>query len=247
VLREIATALEGRRVIVRTLDAGADKPLPFLRQEPEDNPFLGLRGIRLSLAEPELFRTQLRAIVRVAAEHPLALMFPMVATLGELRAARALLDEVRAELGSGAELEVGVMVEVPGLALQAGEFAPEVDFFSVGTNDLAQYTMAAERGNAALAALLEDSVSPVLALVASVTAAAAAHDRWVGVCGELAGDPEAAVLLAGLGVRELSMAASRIPAVKAALRDADPEIAAAAAQRALPAAWRAAPGTGRAR
>jgi len=247
VLSEIATALEGRRVIVRTLDAGADKPLPFLRQEPEDNPFLGLRGIRLSLAEPELFRTQLRAIVRVAAEHPLALMFPMVATLGELRAARALLDEVRAELGSGAELEVGVMVEVPGLALQAGEFAPEVDFFSVGTNDLAQYTMAAERGNAALAALLEDSVSPVLALVASVTAAAAAHDRWVGVCGELAGDPEAAVLLAGLGVRELSMAASRIPAVKAALRDADPELAAAAAQRALPAAWRAAPGVGGAR
>jgi len=247
VLTEIASALEGRRVIVRTLDAGADKPLPFLRQAPEDNPFLGLRGIRLSLAEPAIFRTQLRAILRVAAEHPLGLMFPMVATLGELHAARALLDEVRSELGGDAELEVGVMVEVPGLALQAEEFAPEVDFFSVGTNDLAQYTMAAERGNAALSRLLEESLSPVLALIASVTAAARAHDSWVGVCGELAGDPEAAVLLAGLGVHELSMAASRIPAVKAALRDADPEVAAAAAQRALPAASRTGPGHGGAR
>jgi phosphocarrier protein FPr len=235
VLREIAQALDGRRVIVRTLDAGADKPLPFLRQAAEENPFLGRRGIRLSLAEPALFRTQLRAILRVAAEHPLAVMFPMVATRAELRAARALLDEARAELDSRAELEVGVMVEVPALALQAAEIAPEVDFFSVGTNDLAQYTMAAERGNAALAGLLDGSLSPVLALIASVTAAAAAHDRWVGVCGELAGEPEAAVLLAGLGVRELSMAASRIPAVKAALRYADPEEAAAAARRALPA------------
>ena len=172
VLREIATALDGRPLVVRTLDAGADKPLPFLRQEPEDNPFLGRRGIRLSLARPDLFRTQLRAILRVAAEHPLAVMFPMVATLDEVRAARAELDAAREELGSSAALEVGVMVEVPGLALQAAEFAAEVDFFSVGTNDLAQYTMAAERGNAALAGLLEDARSPVLALIAAVTAAA---------------------------------------------------------------------------
>jgi phosphocarrier protein FPr len=230
VLREIAAALDGRPVVVRTLDAGADKPLPFLRQEPEDNPFLGVRGIRLSLAQPELFKTQLRAILRVAAEHPIKVMFPMVATLDELRAARALLDE----LGAGPQLEVGVMVEVPALALQAGEFAPEVDFFSIGTNDLAQYTMAAERGNAALAGLLEDARAPVLALIASVVAAAGAHGRWVGVCGELAGDPEAAVQLAGLGVRELSMAASRIPAVKAALRAVDSQGARAAAEAALP-------------
>ena len=234
VLREIATALDGRPVIVRTLDAGADKPLPFLRQAPEDNPFLGLRGIRLSLAEPELLRTQLRAILRVADDHPVKVMFPMVATLEELLAARGLLDEARAELGSRASLEVGVMVEVPALALQAAQIAPEVDFLSIGTNDLAQYTMAAERGNAALAGLLEHSLSPVLALVAQVIAAAEAHGRWVGVCGELAGEPQAAVLLAGLGVRELSMAASRIPAVKAALRQADPEAAADAARRALP-------------
>ena len=234
VLRAIARALDGRRVIVRTLDAGADKPLPFLRQAPEDNPFLGRRGIRLSLAEPALFRTQLRAILRVAAEHPLAVMFPMVATRTELRAARGHLDAVRAELGSRAELDVGVMVEVPALALQAAQIAPEVDFFSVGTNDLAQYAMAAERGNAALAALLDDALAPVLSLIATVVAAADAHGRWVGVCGELAGEPDAAVLLAGLGVRELSMAASRIPAVKAALREVDPEEAAAAARRALP-------------
>ena len=234
VLTEIAEALDGRPLIVRTLDAGADKPLPFLRQAPEDNPFLGRRGIRLSLAEPELFRTQLRAVLRVAAEHPLKLMFPMVATVEELRAARAHLDAERAALGSAAELEVGVMVEVPALALAAAQVAPEVDFFSIGTNDLAQYTMAAERGNATLAALLDDaSRAPVLRLIAAVVEAAEAHGRWVGVCGELAGDPEAAVALVGVGVRELSMAAGRIPAVKAALRETDGEAAAAAAQRVL--------------
>ena len=227
-LTAIARALEGRPLIVRTLDAGADKPMPFLPLQAEDNPFLGVRGIRLSLARPELLRTQLRAILRVAADHPVKVMFPMVATLDELLAARAVLDE----LGGG--VEVGVMVEVPALALQANEIAPHVDFFSIGTNDLAQYTMAAERGNAALAGLLERSLPAVLALIAHVTAAAEAHGRWVGVCGELAGDPEAAVLLAGLGVTELSMAAGRIPAVKAALREVDSEAAAAAARAVLP-------------
>lgn len=234
VLGEIARSLEGRPVVVRTLDAGADKPLPFLRQEPEDNPFLGRRGIRLSLAEPGLLRTQLRAVLRVAEQHPLKVMFPMVATLEEVHGARKLLAEARESLDSRAELEVGVMVEVPALALQAAQFAPHVDFFSIGTNDLAQYTMAAERGNAALAGLLDASLAPVLALIAAVTEAADEHGRWVGVCGELAGEPEAAVMLAGLGVRELSMAASRIPGVKAALREADTEAATAAARGALP-------------
>ena len=154
-LEAVARGMDGRPVVVRTLDAGADKPLPFLAQAPEDNPFLGVRGIRLSLAEPALFRTQLRAILRVAAEHPLAVMFPMVATLDEFRRAKALLEEERAALGVDASPEVGVMVEVPSLALDAAAFAAEVDFFSVGTNDLAQYAMAAERGNAALAPLLD--------------------------------------------------------------------------------------------
>jgi phosphoenolpyruvate-protein phosphotransferase/dihydroxyacetone kinase phosphotransfer subunit len=237
VLAEIAAALGGRPLVVRTLDAGADKPLPFLRQAPEDNPFLGVRGIRLSLAEPSgLLDAQLRAVLRVAVEHPVALMFPMVGTLDELLAARARLDAARAGLGIDPELEVGVMVEVPALALAAERVAPHVDFFSIGTNDLAQYTMAAERGNAALADLLDGPLPPLLALIDLVCRAAEAHGRWVGVCGELAGDPDAAVLLAGLGVRELSMAAGRIPAVKAALRAVDLAAARAAAREAVHAA-----------
>ena len=166
--------------------------------------------------------------------HPIAVMFPMVATLEEFRSARALLEEERIELGAPARPEVGVMVEVPALALAADAFAAEVDFFSVGTNDLSQYAMAAERGNAAVADLLEAARPSVLALIERVVEAADARGRWVGVCGELAGDPEAAVLLAGLGVRELSMAPSRIPAVKAALRAVDRTAAAAAAAAALP-------------
>jgi phosphocarrier protein FPr len=224
---QIAEALDGRPLVLRTLDAGADKPLPFLRQPPEENPFLGVRGIRLSLAEPDLLRTQLRAVARVAAEHPLKVMFPMVATLDEVRAARALVEEV------GAEIEVGIMVEVPAVALQAERFAREVDFFSVGTNDLTQYALAAERGNERLAGLLDAASPPVLNLIAQVVAGARSHGRWVGVCGELAGDPDAAVLLAGLGVTELSMAAGRIPQVKAALRAVALPDARAAAAKAL--------------
>ena len=224
VYEEIAAALEGRPVIVRTLDAGADKPLRFLPQAQEDNPFLGVRGIRLGLAHPELLRTQLRAIATVAARHPLKVMFPMVATLDEYRQARAMID---------ADVEVGVMLEVPAMALQADAFAREVDFFSVGTNDLTQYTMAAERGNEALAGLLAGLQAPVLRLIAAAVEAARAHGRWVGVCGELAGEPEAAVVLAGLGVRELSMAAGRIPEVKEALRAVTAADARRAAEQAL--------------
>jgi phosphoenolpyruvate-protein phosphotransferase/dihydroxyacetone kinase phosphotransfer subunit len=224
VYEEIAAALGGRPVIIRTLDAGADKPLPFLKQAPEDNPFLGVRGIRLGLANPELLRAQLRAIAAVAERHPVKVMFPMVATLDEFRAARRMLD---------ADVEVGVMLEVPAVALQADAFAREVDFFSVGTNDLTQYTMAAERGNEALAPLLAGPQAPVLKLIAGAVEAANAHGRWVGVCGELAGDPEAAVILTGLGVRELSMAAGRIPGVKDALRAVSRDEAREAARRAL--------------
>ena len=224
VYEEIAAALDGRPVIVRTLDAGADKPLPFVRQAPEDNPFLGVRGIRLGLAHPELLRTQLRAIAAVAERYPIKVMFPMVSTLEEYRAARAMID---------ADIEVGVMLEVPAVALQADAFAREVDFFSVGTNDLTQYTMAAERGNEALAPLLAGPQVPVLRLIAAAVEAAHTHGRWVGVCGELAGEPEAAVVLAGLGVRELSMAAGRIPEVKDALRAVSLDEARAAAAAAL--------------
>jgi multiphosphoryl transfer protein len=225
---EIAAALEGRPLIVRTLDAGADKPLPFLQQAPEDNPFLGVRGIRLGLRRPELLRTQLRAILAVAAEHPLRVMFPMVSTLAEYRAARAMIEEL-----GGPTIDVGIMVEVPAVAVAADRFAREVDFFSVGTNDLGQYTMAAERGNEALAELLSGPQPALLRLIATLTAAAAEHGRWVGVCGELAGDPAAAILLAGLGVSELSMAPSRIPEVKDTLRSIALSDARAIARRAL--------------
>ncbi len=232
-LREIAEALGGRPLIVRTLDAGADKPLPALPMPPEDNPFLGVRGIRLALARPEVLSTQFRAILRVAAEHPVKTMLPMVATLAEITAARELLQRARAQTGIDAPMELGIMVEVPAAALAAARLAAHVDFFSLGTNDLTQYTMAAERGDARLAGLLAGPQPAVLRLVAATVAGAATHRRWVGVCGELAGDPAAAVLLAGLGVTELSMAAALVPEVKAALREVSLADARAAAQAAL--------------
>jgi phosphoenolpyruvate-protein phosphotransferase/dihydroxyacetone kinase phosphotransfer subunit len=231
--REIGAALGARPLVLRTLDAGADKPLAFLQQAPEANPFLGRRGLRLSLAEPELLRTQLRAVLRAAAEYPVKVMFPMVSTTAELRAARALLEQARADVGGPDDLEVGVMIEVPAAALAAERFAREVDFFSIGTNDLTQYTMAAERGNAELAGLVAGPVPAVLRLVREVTVAAQAQGRWVGVCGELAGEPAAAIVLAGLGVSELSMAGGRIPEVKEALRGIDLATARRLAERAL--------------
>ena len=232
-LRQIAVALDGRPLVVRTLDAGADKPLPALPMPAEANPFLGVRGIRLALERPEILATQLRAILRVAADHPLKAMLPMVATLAEVRAARALLDEARLATGIDAPLELGIMVEVPAAALTAAHLAEHVDFFSLGTNDLTQYTMAAERGDERLAGLLAGPQPAVLRLVQATVEAAAARGRWVGVCGELAGDPAAAVLLAGLGVTELSMAPALVAEAKAALRAVDLADARAAAGAAL--------------
>jgi phosphocarrier protein FPr len=232
-LREIAVALDGRPLVVRTLDAGADKPLPALPMPPEANPFLGVRGIRLGLERRDVLATQLRAILRVAAEYPLKTMLPMVATLEEIEAARATLDQARADTGIDAPLEFGIMVEIPAAALTAARLAEHVDFFSLGTNDLTQYTMAAERGDERLAALLTGPQPAVLRLVRATVKAATAHGRWVGVCGELAGDPAAAVLFAGLGVTELSMAPALVPDVKAALRGVELEQARAAADAAL--------------
>jgi phosphoenolpyruvate-protein phosphotransferase/dihydroxyacetone kinase phosphotransfer subunit len=232
-LAAIAGALGGRPLIVRTLDVGADKPLPALPMDHEDNPFLGVRGIRLSLERPELLATQLRAILRVAAEHPLKVMFPMVATVAELREALALVDEARVQTGVDAPLETGIMVEVPAAALLSERLGRHVDFFSIGTNDLTQYTMAAERGNARVASLLAGPQPSVLRLVRETVRGADAHGRWVGVCGELAGDPPAALLFAGLGVRELSMAPRLVPEVKAALRSVRLDDAREAAERAL--------------
>jgi phosphoenolpyruvate-protein phosphotransferase/dihydroxyacetone kinase phosphotransfer subunit len=236
--RQLAETLEGRPMIVRTLDVGADKPLAYLPRPPEANPFLGVRGIRLALAEPELLSTQLRAILRVAVEFPLKVMFPMVATLEELRRAEGLVRQAREELaGRGApmadRIDVGMMVEVPAAALGAERFAPEVDFFSIGTNDLSQYTMAADRGNEHVAALADALEPAVLRLIGQVVDAAEAHGKWVGVCGELAGDPLATPVLVGLGVRELSMSPPSIPSVKQAVRDVDLAGARALADKAL--------------
>ncbi len=234
----IAEALEGRPLVLRTLDVGADKPLPYLPAQPEANPFLGVRGIRLALARPELLETQLRAALRTSAEHPLKVMFPMVATLEEYRQARSALEHVREELvqtGTAVpeELEVGVMIEVPAAALVAEVFAPEVDFFSLGTNDLTQYTMAAERGNPSVAGLADGLHPAVLRLIRVVAEAGSRHERWVGVCGELASDPTAVPVLVGLGIKELSANAPAIPAVKQAVRGVDTEAARTLADAAL--------------
>jgi phosphocarrier protein FPr len=214
--RRIAAALPGRRITLRTLDVGGDKPLSYLPMPAEANPFLGLRGLRLSLARPELLAEQLTAAVRVARDVPVDLMFPMVSTRAELVAARAMLDDVLARQPGGrpAGLRVGIMVEVPSAALNAATLAPLVDFFSIGTNDLTQYTLAAERGNAAVAGLADPLDPSVLRLIQVVCATG----RPVGVCGELAADPAATPILLGLGVRELSMAPSAISRVKQEVR-----------------------------
>ena len=232
-LRQIATALDGRPLVVRTLDAGADKPLPALPMPPEANPFLGVRGIRLTLDRTDVLATQLRAILRVAAEHPVKVMLPMVATVDEVAAARVVLAQARKDTGIDVPLEFGIMVEVPAAALTAARLAEEVDFFSLGTNDLTQYTMAAERGSERLAPLLTGPQPPVLRLVQETVAGARRRGRWVGVCGELAGDPPSALLFAGLGVTELSMAPALVPEVKEALRGVTLADAEAAARQAL--------------
>jgi phosphocarrier protein FPr len=224
--RSIAEALKGRPLILRTLDVGADKPLPYLPRKQESNPFLGVRGIRQGLQERSLLRTQIRAALRVAADHPLSVMFPMVATIQEFRDAAGLVAEVHEQLSEeGARvhqrIRIGVMVEIPSTALTAERFAAEVDFFSLGTNDLSQYTMAAERGNEQVATLADPLQPAVLHLIDHVCRAAEAHGKSVGVCGEVGGDPLAAPLLIGLGVRELSMGGPSIPVVKQAIREID--------------------------
>lgn len=233
VYRELARELGGRRLTLRTLDVGGDKPLPYLPVPQEANPFLGLRGLRLSLARPELLAEQLRAVVRVAHDTPVSLMFPMVSTVAELLAARRALEAAVDGEGRGrpAGLQMGMMVEVPAAALKTAAFAPYVDFFSVGTNDLTQYALAAERGNPAVRALGDPYDPGVLRLVAEVCAGAG--PALVAVCGELAADPQAAALLVGLGVRELSVGPRAVPAVKQAVRGLEAAAAGLVAARAL--------------
>lgn len=234
VYRKIAESLEGRRITLRTLDVGGDKPLDFLPLPAEGNPYLGVRGVRMSLAHPDLFAEQLLAIATLARHTPVSVMFPMVATLDELFAARRLLDDALGRTGprAPADLKVGMMVEVPTAALKAAAFAPHVDFFSIGTNDLTQYTMAADRNNDAVAALGDTFDPGVLQLIAA-TCRGAAGQAAVSVCGEFAADERAAALLVGLGVEALSVTPPAIPATKEAVRAVDGTHAAVLAARVL--------------
>lgn len=229
---EMTRALNGLPLIIRTLDIGGDKEAPYLGLPAEANPFLGVRGVRLSLSYPELFTPQLRAIYRASTTGPVKIMFPMIATLEDLRAAKAAAEQVRLELGV-APIEIGMMVEVPSSVILADAFAAEVDFFSIGTNDLTQYTLAIDRLHPTLGKQVDGLHPAVLRMVAAVTHAADAAGRWVGVCGGIAGDPRGAIILAGLGVTELSMSLPSIPEVKARLRRVSRAQAQAVAQRAL--------------
>ncbi|MBQ1782867.1 MAG: phosphoenolpyruvate--protein phosphotransferase [Gammaproteobacteria bacterium] len=216
----ILAAMGGKPVIVRTLDIGGDKPLPYLPLPEEENPFLGERGIRVGLNRPAILRQQLRALLQAAPSGKLRIMLPMVSSLHELALARQLLEEERHKLGA-APVELGIMIEVPSAALMADRFAPHVDFFSIGTNDLTQYTLAIDRGHPLLAGLA-DALSPaVLQLIDMTVKAAHAHGKWVGVCGGLASEPEAVPLLLGLGIDEFSVSVPSLPEVKAQLRTLD--------------------------
>ena len=218
-----AKAMQGRPLIIRTLDVGGDKPLFYVVGTSEGNPFLGERGIRFCLTHTEVFRPQLRALLRAARKGNIRIMFPMVAHLAELRAARALLEEARRELAKNGfacdrPVKTGIMIEVPAAVAMADQLAKEADFFSIGTNDLTQYVMAADRGNAAVA-LLSDNFHPaVLRMVRTAVEAGHRAGIPVGMCGELAAKPDAAPLLIGLGLDELSMSANSVPEIKAAIR-----------------------------
>lgn len=230
--RRVLEALEGRPLVVRTLDVGGDKPLPYWPMPAEENPFLGVRGIRLSLQRPDILETQLRALLASADGRPLRIMFPMVGNIDEWRTAKAMVDRLRIELPV-ADLQVGIMIEVPSAALIAPVLAQEVDFFSIGTNDLTQYTLAIDRGHPSLSGQADGLHPAVLRLIGMTVEAAHAHAKWVGVCGELAADALAVPMLVGLGVDELSVSARSIALVKARVRELDFAACRRLAQQAL--------------
>jgi phosphotransferase system enzyme I (PtsI) len=237
VYRAVLERMAGKAVVIRTLDIGGDKNLPYLPQAPEMNPFLGVRAVRLCLEQPDLFRTQIRALLRASPAGDLRVMVPMVALVEEVRRVKVLFAEERAGLEARgiptAGLQLGIMVEIPAAALNAAALAAEADFFSLGTNDLIQYTMAADRMNQRLAGLYQPLHPAILRLVDLTVRGARTRNRWVGVCGEMASDPEAALVLVGLGVDELSLAAVGIPGLRSLLARVDRRRAAETAQQAL--------------
>ena len=250
-------------LVIRTLDVGGDKPIPYLmsdklrttsqkteveqslptekdlRFKGEENPFLGWRGLRFCLEQPAIFSTQLCAILRASATHSgIRIMFPMVSTLGELRQAKQMVQQAKDELtrkqiAFNQSIEIGIMIEVPSAVMMVDQFAAEVDFFSIGTNDLTQYLLAADRGNARVAGLVNALDPAVLRAIAQVTKAAHEQNIWVGICGEMAGNVAAIPLLVGLGLDELSMSAPSIPAAKEAIRTVDSVAAAKLAEQAF--------------
>ncbi|WP_311223070.1 MULTISPECIES: phosphoenolpyruvate--protein phosphotransferase [unclassified Acidovorax] len=230
--RAMAEALQGKPLVVRTLDIGGDKQVPHLDLPVEDNPFLGVRGARLALRRDDLLVPQLRALYRAARHGPLQVMFPMISTVEEVLTLRKRMEAVRAELDAPA-VPVGIMIEVPSAALIADRLAAHVDFFSIGTNDLTQYTLAVDRQHPELAGMADSLHPAVLRLIERTVAGARQHGRWVGVCGGLAGEPLGAALLVGLGVDELSMSTGDIGTVKALLRRHSLVELQALAQRAL--------------
>ena len=221
--KKVLVGMEGKAVVVRTLDVGGDKELPYLDLPDEMNPFLGFRAIRLCLEEQEIFRTQLRALLRASSFGNLKIMFPMIATLEEFRQAKAILEEEKQMLLTAGttiseDIEVGIMVEIPSTAVLADQFAKEVDFFSIGTNDLIQYTMAADRMNERVSYLYQPCNPAILRLVKMVIDAAHKEGKWAGMCGEMAGDEIAVPLLLGLGLDEFSMSATSILKARAQIR-----------------------------
>lgn len=221
--KSVLEGMKGKPVVVRTLDIGGDKELPYLNLPKELNPFLGFRAIRLCLEEQGIFRTQLRALLRASSYGNLKIMFPMIATLDEFRAGKAILEEEKEKLLSQGQkiadkIELGIMVEIPSTAVLADQFAKEVDFFSIGTNDLIQYTMAADRMNQRVSYLYQPYSPSILRLVKMVIDAAHAEGKWAGMCGEMAGDETAIPLLLGLGLDEFSMSATSILKARSQIR-----------------------------
>jgi phosphoenolpyruvate-protein phosphotransferase (PTS system enzyme I) len=221
--KSVLEGMEGKPVVVRTLDIGGDKELPYLELPKELNPFLGFRAIRLCLEEQEIFRTQLRALLRASVYGNLKIMFPMIATLDEFRQGKAIMEEEKQSLlnkgkNVSEKIELGIMVEIPSTAILADQFAKEVDFFSIGTNDLIQYTMAADRMNERVSYLYQPYNPSILRLIKMVIDAAHKEGKWAGMCGEMAGDEIAIPILLGLGLDEFSMSATSILKARSQIR-----------------------------
>ncbi|HDR1337647.1 TPA: phosphoenolpyruvate-protein phosphotransferase PtsI [Pasteurella multocida] len=236
--KDVVEAMNGRLVILRTMDIGGDKELPYLNLPKEMNPFLGWRAIRIALDRREILHAQLRAVLRASAFGKLAVMFPMIISVEEIRELKSVIETLKQELRNEGKafdesIQIGVMVETPSAAVNAKFLAKEVDFFSIGTNDLTQYTLAVDRGNELISHLYNPMSPSVLSLIKQVIDASHAEGKWTGMCGELAGDEKAAVLLLGMGLDEFSMSAISVPRIKKLIRNVNYEDTKALAMKAL--------------